>query len=532
MPLPILSANNIQLGATAPTKEDAIRLTGQLLVDRGYVEAGYIDKMLAREQITTTYIGNAVAIPHGTEDAKNEVTTSGIVILQFPEGVDFGDGNIAKLLIGIAGKDGEHLEILSQIALVCSEEENVQSMTQAITKKEILTYFANMTSAQAVHFGAGNIGRGFIGNLLYQSGYETVFVDVNEAVVDALNRRHQYTVRLANEEQTAEHVKNVSAINNAKQPERVTEAIVHADIVTTAVGADVLPVIAEVIAAGLRARYAQNRQPLNIIACENMIGASQLLRSCVYEHLTQEERESFDALFHFPNAAVDRIVPDQGNDDGLNVTVEPFYEWMVDESLVVGEKPDIKGMTYVPSLTPYIERKLFTVNTGHAVAAYFGYLAKAETIYDALQDEEILGLVRSVLQETGEVLVAKHGFNKAEHAAYIETTIQRFKNPLIVDEVIRVGRSPMRKLGRNDRLMNPVFQYEQLLQKEPVALLKGVAAALRYDVPTDEEAVDVQRLIQSKGLTKAIETITTVSKASPMMTHIVEAYEAYETQEA
>ncbi|UAL48095.1 PTS sugar transporter subunit IIA [Sutcliffiella horikoshii] len=141
MTLPILAKENILLNTSIGTKEEAIKKTGQLLVDRGYVEEAYIEKMLEREELTSTYMGNFVAIPHGTEDAKKAVKESGIAILQVPAGVEFGAGNEVKLLIGIAGKGDEHLEILSQIAIVCSEEENVQQIVKATSPEEILELF-------------------------------------------------------------------------------------------------------------------------------------------------------------------------------------------------------------------------------------------------------------------------------------------------------------------------------------------------------------------------------------------------------
>ncbi|MGA9290620.1 MAG: PTS sugar transporter subunit IIA [Anaerobacillus sp.] len=137
----ILSTENVLLNETAATKEEAIRMAGQILVDNGYVDESYLEQMQEREKITTTYMGNSVAIPHGTEDAKKAVKHSGLSIVQLREGVDFGDGNIAKIIIGIAGKDNEHLEILSQIAIVCSEEENVEELIQADSKETLISMF-------------------------------------------------------------------------------------------------------------------------------------------------------------------------------------------------------------------------------------------------------------------------------------------------------------------------------------------------------------------------------------------------------
>ncbi len=141
MSLPILAKENIVLNVSVNTKEDAIKMTGEKLVERGYVESSYIEKMLEREELTSTYMGNFVAIPHGTEEGKQSVKESGIAILQVPNGVEFGPGNEVKLLIGIAGKDNEHLDILSQIAIVCSEEENVEKIVAATTAEEILELF-------------------------------------------------------------------------------------------------------------------------------------------------------------------------------------------------------------------------------------------------------------------------------------------------------------------------------------------------------------------------------------------------------
>ncbi|PJW15723.1 MULTISPECIES: PTS sugar transporter subunit IIA [unclassified Geobacillus] len=134
----ILNKENIVLNAQPKTKEEAIRLAGEVLVKQGYVAPAYVDAMLEREELTSTYIGNNVAIPHGTEAAKALVKQSGISIVQVPGGVDFGGGNTALIVIGIAGKDGEHLDILSKLALVCAEADNVEAMANAKTEEDIL----------------------------------------------------------------------------------------------------------------------------------------------------------------------------------------------------------------------------------------------------------------------------------------------------------------------------------------------------------------------------------------------------------
>ncbi|GED30108.1 MULTISPECIES: PTS sugar transporter subunit IIA [Brevibacillus] len=138
----VLTAEKIMMNAKVASKEEGIRLAGELLVKGGHVSAAYIDKMQEREALATTYIGSGVAIPHGTNEAKQEILSTGISIVQVPDGVDFGEGNTAYLLIGIAAIGDEHLEVLSNIAVICSEEENVTRAVQAKTPEEIIALFA------------------------------------------------------------------------------------------------------------------------------------------------------------------------------------------------------------------------------------------------------------------------------------------------------------------------------------------------------------------------------------------------------
>lgn len=145
MPKAVLARENIKLNVPLSSMEEGIRFTGEILVNNGYVDAGYIDKMFEREEMASTFMGNSLAIPHGTEDAKANVIETGVSVVTVPEGVDFGSGNIAKILIGIAGKNNEHLGILSNIAIVCSEEENIEKILNATTEDEILALFSDVS---------------------------------------------------------------------------------------------------------------------------------------------------------------------------------------------------------------------------------------------------------------------------------------------------------------------------------------------------------------------------------------------------
>lgn len=377
---------------------------------------------------------------------------------------------------------------------------------------------------KALHFGAGNIGRGFIGLLLSRSGYEVTFSDVNKTLVEALRERGEYTVTLADDQQERIRVTGVTAIDGTDL-EAVASAVAEADLVTTAVGVNILKHIASGIARGIERRIADGSGPLHLIACENAIGGSAQLKEHVYGHLDEETRAKAGTVCAFPNAAVDRIVPIQHNEDPLAVTVEPFYEWAVDESAMFPGFQRVEGVHYVGDLTPYIERKLFTVNTGHASAAYLGNLKGYETIQQAMADEALVGEVRAVLDETGNVVVRKHGFDPEAHKQYIDTILGRFRNPHLTDEISRVGRSPIRKLSPNDRLVSPALQaLEQ--GDEPAALAKVMAAALRFDYPDDPESAELQRSLRETGAGATLAKYTSLPQEHPLLLLAVKQFEA------
>ncbi|MEW5323568.1 mannitol-1-phosphate 5-dehydrogenase [Geobacillus thermoleovorans] len=377
---------------------------------------------------------------------------------------------------------------------------------------------------RAVHFGAGNIGRGFIGSLLAASGYKVVFVDVNERIVRLLQERGEYQVIVADERQEEQWVRGVSALNSQTEREEVIVAIAAADLVTTAVGPHILPAIAPVIAAGLKQRFAARQKPLHVIACENMIGGTETLKQHVFAHLSEAEQQLAGESVGFLNCAVDRIVPNQTNDNPLAVTVEPFFEWAIETRNVIGAVPPIQGAQFVADLGPYIERKLFTVNTGHALAAYLGYQKQYSTVQEAMKDAGIRADVEQALSESGAVLVKKHGWEADEHRAYIETTIGRFMNPALSDDIIRVARSPIRKLGPNDRLVAPAVQYCTLFSSVPAGLAKGIAALLRFDHPEDSEAVALQQTIEQHGIEGALRQYAGLERDHPLVAVVREEY--------
>ncbi|MCR2810387.1 MULTISPECIES: mannitol-1-phosphate 5-dehydrogenase [unclassified Microbacterium] len=370
---------------------------------------------------------------------------------------------------------------------------------------------------KAVHFGAGNIGRGFVGLLLHEGGYEVVFSDVAAPLVQAINAVSEYTVHEVGEGGRDTVVTGFRAVNSATHPDEVIEEVAGANVVTTAVGPTILKFIAPHIVAGLALRDPSS-PPLQIMACENAINATDLLR----DEIADLAGDAWDALAGravFANTAVDRIVPGQPAGAGVDVTVEPFFEWAIERAPFGDDPPTIPGAHFVDDLAPYIERKLFTVNTGHAAAAYFGARAGVETISAALSDESIAARVSAALEETSALLVAKHEFEPEDLATYRATILHRFRNPALPDTVWRVGRQPLRKLSRHERFVGPAAESAE--RGLPVdGLLDAMAAALSFEDPEDAQSVDLQRMLREQDAASVTGSVTGLEPEHPLFPRV------------
>lgn len=380
---------------------------------------------------------------------------------------------------------------------------------------------------KAVHFGAGNIGRGFVGLLLHEGGYELVFSDVAAPLVDAINAASEYTVHEVGEGGVDKVVTGFRAINSATDAEALVEEIATANVVTTAVGPTVLRFVAPHILAGLALRDPQ-APALQIMACENAIGATDQLQG----EIVAQAGEAWDGLAAravFANTAVDRIVPAQPAGAGVDVTVEPFYEWAIERPPFGDAPPHIPGAHFVDDLAPYIERKLFTVNTGHAATAYLGAEAGVEKISDALADPAIAAKVSRALEETSALLSAKHGLDAADLAEYRATILRRFANPELPDTVGRVGRQPLRKLSRHERFVGPAAEAaERGLAVD--GLLAAIGAALRFDDPSDEQSVELQRRLREEDAAGLTASVTGLEPSHPLFAPVEAAVAARQAE--
>jgi len=378
---------------------------------------------------------------------------------------------------------------------------------------------------KSIHFGGGNIGRGFVAEFLHNSGYEVVFVDVMDNIIDALKSTPSYTVTEIGEEgERTFTIDHYRAINSKYNEAEVVEEIATADTVTCAVGPNILKFIAPVIAKGIEARKLD--YPVAVIACENAVGATDTLRGFIEQKLSDETKANIAEKARFANSAIDRIVPVQPENSGLNVLIEEFNEWCVESKPFLPAKPPpIEGVHFVEDLEPYIERKLYTVNTGHATAAYYGHQRGIQYVHEVLHNKELHDIVQNTLKETAHLITNKHGITAQEQEDYVSKIIHRISNPALKDGVDRVGRAPIRKLGRKERFIGPAAQLAENGDNVEY-LLGGVEQTLRFqNVEGDDESYELAKILKDNDAKTVVKKLTGLEEDHPLFSRVQEKVE-------
>ncbi len=361
---------------------------------------------------------------------------------------------------------------------------------------------------KAVMYGGGNIGRGFIGKVFSDSGYEVCFLDIAEPLIEEMNRRGSYTVRVvSNAEAVDAAVRNVRAVHAST--EQALSEIAGCDVMATAVGVNILPKIAPVIAKGAARRMRESGRPLDILLCENQLEADKLMRGWINACLTDAERVWADENLGLVEASIGRMVPpltpEERAKDSLLICVEPYAELPVDLAAFKGGIPALAGLVPYSPFGFYIKRKLFVHNMGHAMVAYFGHLAGFEYIWQGVADPGVLERARAAMAASGEALVREYGeAMRGNVEANIEDLLFRFGNLALRDTVSRVGADPVRKLRRNDRLVGAaLYCLEQGV--DPAPIVGGIAAALGFDRADDPSARELQGALREKGIDHVLE---------------------------
>jgi mannitol-1-phosphate 5-dehydrogenase len=378
---------------------------------------------------------------------------------------------------------------------------------------------------KAVMYGAGNIGRGFIGQLFSESGYEVAFIDVNMELINQLNRDGKYPIgilsRTGGQKITVSNVRGIDGRDIGK----VAEAIEDADIMATAVGVNVLPRIAGPIAQGLKKRWQSGRmEPLNIIICENLLDADHFLANLIKQELDEDQINHFEQLVGFVEASIGRMVPvmtpemQQGN--MLRICVEEYAELPVDKDGFKGELPQIKNMKPESNFAFYIQRKLFIHNMGHALTAYLGKIRGYSYIWEAIEDPFIELAVLYAMQDSAKALSREHGMDLKTLLDHVDDLIYRFGNRQLGDTIDRVGNDVKRKLSPNDRLVGPA-NLCIAHGINPVVICLGIAAAMRFD-STNIHFNEIKYMITDEGPEAVLKKVCHLSENSMIYPQVLE----------
>ena len=367
---------------------------------------------------------------------------------------------------------------------------------------------------KAIMYGAGSIGRGFIGALFSKIGYEVVFVDVNDSVVDTINREKTYPQVIANETQDINWITNIRAVNG-KDADAVSDEIANADILATSVGAAVLKIIAPVIAQGLIKRWDKNpNSTFDILICENLMDADVLLCQYLLDALPETYHAMMEANLGIVETSIGRMVPPalpgSASIHPLAVRVEAYDFLPVDQAAFKGEIP--KGDKIIP-YSPfhyYLERKLYIHNMAHVTTAYLGKFAGLTYVHEAAKLLPIRMIVSECMAESAMALSKKYNIDYVELKQHMDDLLVRFKNPYLKDTLERVARDPVRKLQPSDRLVGAARNCEEM-GIAPIYLAFSIALALYYLEDTDVPAF--------------LEDTCKISKDEELFSHVLYFYD-------
>lgn len=342
-----------------------------------------------------------------------------------------------------------------------------------------------------VHFGAGSIGRSFIGQIFARSGWEVVFIDVDQKIIDELNKRHRYSVIVKGKGEGTIEVENVRGVLASDQEEVVNE-VAKADLLSTAVGQMALPHIMKHIALGiLKGQALFPGRPLDIIICENMRNAARYFTEALQREISRcgniPAHFSLKDQIGFVETSIGKMVPIMSErdrqKDPLLVYAEAYNTLIVDKLAFKGNIPEVPQLDPKHNMKAYVDRKLYIHNLGHAVLGYTSYVFNSDYSYvwEAAFDKRLSGVTELAMWEAGKALMAEYPdeFDNRNIGNHINDLIERFKNRALGDTIYRAGRDLYRKLGPDDRLIGGV----QLCVKHdvfPKNISLGVASALFF----------------------------------------------------
>lgn len=383
---------------------------------------------------------------------------------------------------------------------------------------------------KAVICGAGIAARGLPGQVFGLSGYDVIFIDADQSIVECLNADRKYPVKIVSKSGSSEmFVENVRGVDISDAGQAACE-IASADIAATAAGEGALPRFAPILASGLQRRWGEgNIEPLDIIVCEDEPNARKRVETLILDYLPRNEHKVFADRVGVIEAVGSRMIASTDEmraGNPLRVCAEPACELPVDKNGFRGAIPEVQGMLPVSTIGCYAGRKRYMQDMCRALLAYMGLLTGYENIWQAAEDEKLGKIARGALSEAAQALAKKHGVPPEELAAYAGELMLRFDNPQLRDNALGAGRGPLRIIDKAGVLTGAAFLC--MSQKvKPACISAGIAAALLYDVKDDEDSRKMRECVRKKGVGKAIERFCQIDQKAQAYWWILEFYRGY-----
>ena len=432
----ILLPDSIQVGKSFSTKEEATIAAGKILLDNGYIEKEYIDSMLEKldKESFSTFVGNGVAIPHGMLSGVKYIKKTGISFIQIPEGVDW-NGETAYIVVGIAGIGEEQVEILGALANQIEDEEDAKRLQEMDDVNEI---YKTLTKI-AVHFGAGNVGRGFIAPLLQENGYHVIFVDSSIDLVEKINNQKEYKVTSYDRESTRDNLVEKTRALHTEQDKQLKEILNKASLVTSSVGPNNLGLIANLLDKHIE-------EKVDFIAFENMYRASTYVL---------EQKDSLSRKIQEHDVVVDKIIPLQ-NIENLNLIVESFGSIVFDQEQYTDKLIELSEVVSKGDYEKEFTKKLWLLNGLHVCLAYYGLSKSVEYIYELYEQKDHEEFIEKINSEYLKAYTLYSNQNVEEVLEYQNEINLRFSSKKSKDQTKRIARNPEIKFSKSERVHGPL----------------------------------------------------------------------------
>ena len=366
-----------------------------------------------------------------------------------------------------------------------------------------------MNTDNIVIWGAGKIGRGFIGDLFYRAGYKITFIDADRELTETLGTQGYYTVyNLRSEVEQEKKLIDRFSILHFEERIKVQAALNSTQLMAVVVFPSAFKDTAKRIAEHIEERRLRKDAPaLDIILCANIHHPEPRFRKLIDSFLSEEGRKYLRQNIGIAESLIIRMAveptDEMKKEDPFVVMTNGYKQLTVDKKALKNNPPEIKGIRLTERIASEEIRKMYTYNMVHAVYAYLGKLKKYTTVMESINDEAVQSAALGALEEVSRALQKEYNFTEQEMNRWNQEVLENMANPILRDTINRVGGDPKRKLQNKDRLIGPAL----LCRKNgimPYYLTIAIASGYMFSNPEDSSSVEIQDFLKTYDIKIAV----------------------------